>query len=222
LARDSRRGRIFLALSLLRDAWEATQDLGLHAEEFAVEAKELRSVGLTSTELRWLVAKGYADHLGGARRAGRACCSGRGSRSLTVAEDGCLVVTTAGLRFVTECVEGPGEGPVTAGPSARLVEGPARYVPRWDGAVRQLLWDGRLVKRFRVPAANQEVVLAALEEQGWPGRIDDPLPPSHDIDPRVRLHDTIKALNRNQVKRLLGFQGDGTGRGVIWRPLARK
>jgi hypothetical protein len=73
-----------------------------------------------------------------------------------------------------------------------------------------------------VPAANQEVVLAALEEQGWPGRIDDPLPPSHNTDPRTRLHDTIKALNRNQVKRLPSFQGGGTGRGVIWRPLARK
>ena len=31
-----------------------------------------------------------------------------------------------------------------------------------------------------------------------PPRIDDPLPPSQNVDPKRRLHDTIKRLNRHQ------------------------
>jgi hypothetical protein len=182
----------------LRDAWEAARDLGLRAAEFAVEAGELRSAGLTATDLRWLVAKGLADHL---REVGKDGPPRAARRSLRVAEDSCFVLTAAGLQFAP--------GPAAAPPAG---------VPHWDGAGRQLLWDGCLVKRYRVPAVNQEAVLAALEELGWPGRIDDPLPPTADIDPRARLHDTIKALNRNQARRLLCFQGDGTGRGVVWCP----
>lgn len=49
---------------------------------------------------------------------------------------------------------------------------------------------------FRRPAINQELLLAALEEEGWPTRIDEPLSRTPDIDPKVRIHDAIKALNR--------------------------
>jgi hypothetical protein len=37
-----------------------------------------------------------------------------------------------------------------------------------------------------------------------------------DIDPKVRLHDTIKALNRRHLCHILHFGGDGMGRGVQW------
>jgi hypothetical protein len=40
-----------------------------------------------------------------------------------------------------------------------------------------------------------------------------------ELDPKVRLHDTIKALNRHQVFEVLRFLGDGTGRGIAWRLL---
>jgi hypothetical protein len=73
-----------------------------------------------------------------------------------------------------------------------------------------------LIKEFRRPAANQELVLAALEEEGWPAKIDDPLPPTSGIDPRVRLHDTIKALNRHHLHQILRFRGDGKGQGIRW------
>lgn len=47
-------------------------------------------------------------------------------------------------------------------------------------------------------------------------RIDDPLPPVFDIEPKRRLHDTIKSLNRHQKNRLIRFKGDGTGQGIRW------
>jgi hypothetical protein len=77
------------------------------------------------------------------------------------------------------------------------------------------------LKGFRVPAHNQEKILAVLEEEDWPARIDDPLSPEEDCDALGRLRDTIKALNRKQINRLIVFSGDGTGRAVLWRLIAQ-
>jgi hypothetical protein len=42
------------------------------------------------------------------------------------------------------------------------------------------------------------------------------LPHSPHIEPRERLHNTIRALNRHHRHSLLRFRGDGTGEGVLW------
>ena len=47
-------------------------------------------------------------------------------------------------------------------------------------------------------------------------RIDDPLPNQPGTDPRQRLKDTLRALNRHQEYPVLRFSGDGTGTGVLW------
>jgi hypothetical protein len=78
----------------------------------------------------------------------------------------------------------------------------------------------RIVKEFKLPALNQETVLTAFQEEGWPPCIDDPLPPAAGIDPKRRLHDTIKNLNRNQKHYLVRFMGNGTGQGVRWELVA--
>ena len=52
-----------------------------------------------------------------------------------------------------------------------------QLLPRWDAMRRELVVDGQIVKRFRLPAVNQVAVLAAFEEEGWSSRIFDPLPP---------------------------------------------
>jgi hypothetical protein len=46
--------------------------------------------------------------------------------------------------------------------------------------------------------------------------LDDPLPQTPNIDPKVRLHDTIKHLNRHHLRRGICFRGDGRGWGVRW------
>ncbi|MFO0820863.1 MAG: hypothetical protein U1A77_23145 [Pirellulales bacterium] len=90
------------------------------------------------------------------------------------------------------------------------------FVPHWDGDRHELRVGGELVKRFKGAAANQESILAAFEEEGWPPRIDDPLPPQVEQDSKRRLNDTIKCLNKNQRQKLICFHGDGTGEGVLW------
>jgi hypothetical protein len=89
-------------------------------------------------------------------------------------------------------------------------------LPHWDRDGRVLSVDGRTVKRFRVPSRNQEAVLAAFEEEGWPPRIDDPLPFRAGLDAKYRLHFTIRRLNHGGKEQLIRFFGDGTGEGVCW------
>jgi hypothetical protein len=89
-------------------------------------------------------------------------------------------------------------------------------VPHYDPVAR-VLWAGALVvKRFGQPARSQELILQALEEQGWPYAVDDPLPPKSRCNPKQRLHDTIQNLNRNQQHALIHFFGDGSGQRVGW------
>jgi hypothetical protein len=79
-----------------------------------------------------------------------------------------------------------------------------------------MLVGGVSVKRFRVPAHIQEMVLAAFQKKGWPAWIDDPLPRFPRRNPHRRLHEVINNLNRNQQNRLLRFKGDGTGKRIGW------
>ncbi len=88
--------------------------------------------------------------------------------------------------------------------------------PRWDAERKELCLGNQLVKVFKWPSPNQETILAVFEEEGWPAKIDDPLPVVPDQCPKRRLHDTIKCLNRNQRVELIRFRGDGTGEGIIW------
>ena len=73
-----------------------------------------------------------------------------------------------------------------------------------------------VIKRYRVPAPNQELILSAFQEEGWVPRIDDPLAPQLNQDSKRRLHDTINSLNRNQKQSLIRFLGDGKGEGIRW------
>jgi hypothetical protein len=136
------------------------------------------------------------------------------------------VLTAAGVEFVASLLEWAeqdrrrrrlhrreqDDGQVDRRDS-RFVVGP---IPVWDRERQELRLGDVVVKQFKVPAVNQERVLAVFEEEGWPVRIDDPLPPIGDQDPKARLHDTIVALNRNQKHPLIRFYGDGTGQGVRW------
>ena len=72
------------------------------------------------------------------------------------------------------------------------------------------------MKRYRVPAKNQSLVLTAFQEEGWPVFIDDPLRPINEQDSKHRLQVTIKSLNRRQLAPLIKFHGNGSGLQVYW------
>lgn len=90
-------------------------------------------------------------------------------------------------------------------------------LPTWDADARTLYFGDYIVKQFRVPAENQVTILDAFQEENWPTQIFDPLSPQKDVDPKQRLRDTIRGLNKNQVVAKIRFSSDGTGTGIIWR-----
>lgn len=88
-----------------------------------------------------------------------------------------------------------------------------RKHPRWDAGNRRLLFGPLIVKEFIRPAASQILVLTAFQEQGWPGRIDNPLSGTHKRA-HEHLRNVVKKLNRGQ--KFIRFHCDGTGVGVFW------
>lgn len=83
--------------------------------------------------------------------------------------------------------------------------------PCWNSTRRELCLGDMVVKRFRVPAQVQQLILSAFEEECWPEHILDPLPGSSDIDPHTRLHDAIRRFNGHQTQCLLRLRVRATG-----------
>ena len=105
----------------------------------------------------------------------------------------------------------------SGGTAATVHKPKARRVPVWDANLHELRLGRQVVKRFsRHPAPIQELILAVFEEEGWPEAIDDPLPASHGLETKRRLHHTIRNLNRAQRPHLIQFSICGRGKGICW------
>ncbi|HQU43296.1 MAG TPA: hypothetical protein PK867_10820 [Pirellulales bacterium] len=224
--------RVKPALGMLLESYHYAQDVGCDLWEFAVEYEHLRDHGLTASDWRWLHWKGLIDHARELTVSGEAKRTFRHGGALKLSKRTCFVLTEAGVEFAQEvAVRGPmlSASPATElpAPVSPAPVSPAlppdspqvdllNTVPTWDRDRQQLRVGRSVVKEFKVPAPNQETILAAFQEENWPPRIDDPLPPAPDIEPKRRLHDTINSLNRNQKEPLLRFFGDGSGQGARW------
>ena len=221
------------ALTLLLEAFEYAEQTKSDCWEFAVEMAELRAFGLTRTDFRWFVRQGLVEHQREVTIEGDNGRAFRPTGDLTFAHDSCFILTDDGALIASEvCQVGildeafccsalklryEHQAGAHRSPTENR-ESPKTYpsVPKWNPETRMLSIDGTVVKRFKWTAVNQEAILAAFEEEGWPSRVDDPLPPQPEQDSKRRLSDTIKCLNRKQTNQLLHFRGDGTGEGVIW------
>ena len=184
--------------------------------QFAVEISRLMELGLTASDLRWLVEKGYVTHAREVTQPSDLVRRFAPAENTAFSQEARFLLTDAGLSFA---------GSISPGPTLlrfrdRVAQrSEAACMPRWERKSGTLYVGQQVVKRFMRPSPNQEIVLTTFEEEGWPDRIDDPLPPARNVAPKRRLHDTIKWLNRNQELRLLHFSGDGTGEGICWKAL---
>lgn len=93
---------------------------------------------------------------------------------------------------------------------------PGVRTPRWDRHRHELRLGAIVVRRFTIPAADQESVLAAFEEERWPARIEDPLPPCSEIERKARLQEVVQRLNRSRRLPVVRFACDAAGRGIVW------
>ena len=199
------------ALARLDQARRYAQDVHVDPWQFAVSVTDLLQMGLTESDLRWLTAKGYATMAEELETVGRERRFRSTERFALTPATG-IVVTSQGKRLF-DLLRTSGSAGATGVSEQRVV---APRTPRWDRSRGELHLGETLVKRFRLPAPNQKRILSAFEEERWPPRIDDPLPPHPEIDSKRRLHHTLVALNRNQKQKLIQFQGDGTGQGICW------
>jgi hypothetical protein len=207
---------VMLAGQVERDPWD-----------FAVEIGALQGAGMSNSDLRWMICKGFVEHAYEQTEAQAANRRFRANGELAFSDRSCFVLTDAGQQFareLAEAIQSLKRGDLNGSAVNLEINGKYSTVeipthissPTWDSGRHQLRVGDVIVKEFKLPSPNQETILAAFEEEHWPPSIDDPLPVHPDLDPRRRLHDTIKSLNRNQRCVLIRFMGDGTGEGVRW------
>jgi len=226
-----------VGIALLGHAYTCAQNTGVNLWDFALEIDRLYAAGLTINDLRWLVAKGFVEHGQESSVYGTPHRSFRPGGGFFFEHTTCVVLTPSGAAFADHFLKEPVVSPqatqpietasLGGGKTAAHENGPqaahdpnrstgAGFRPHWNSTRRELSLNGKVVKRFRVPAPNQELILSAFEEEGWPEHIDDPLPVRGGVDPHTRLHDAVNRLNRHQTNRLLRFHGNGNGNGLFW------
>jgi hypothetical protein len=213
--------RVREGIGALLEALDYADDLRLTAWDFAVEISALRGLELTNSDLRWLIGKGLVEYAVETTMSGECERTFRPPTRPLFSRRGAFVLTAAGAEFARALRVGVDSQPGLRSRSAFAHSifadaGPERPRPKWDRDRQELRLGAKIVKQFKVPAVNQEAILAAFEEESWPPRIDDPLPPHGELSPKRRLQETIKSLNRNQKRVLLRFLGDGSGQGVRW------
>ncbi len=207
-------------LAQLAEAYDYAHDAHQDVWQFAVEMRSLLAFGLTASDLRWMVSKGYARHARDVTEPHDAARRFGWQQNLSFTAETCFVLSNVGAALCNGLRRGPGA--VSSPTLAVAVQSPpdpasaAAGRPQWDPQRRVLRMGDQLVKCFRLTAPNQEAVLTAFEDAGWPQRIANPLSEQPGQDSQNRLHDTIKGLNQHQTVRLLKFLGDGTGQGVLW------
>src|SRR3990172_5245587 len=96
-SRIVQRGR--RALNLLVESYECAEELNRTVWDFAVEIGGLRKLGLTISDFRWLVCKGYVEHAIEITFPGEAGRAFQGSGGLAFKRRTCFVLTESGLAF---------------------------------------------------------------------------------------------------------------------------
>ncbi len=207
------------ALRVLYDAFSYARTLDRSIWDFAEEIASLRQCGLTNADLRWLVLSGLLEHGQEIRDTAEEHRTFGHESGLRFSKNSCFILTGAGASYIGEFLSSPArDGTVQQDqPESTDASDATRLLtPTWDRDLQELRLGKELIKRFKVPAPNQEMILAVFQEENWPTYIDDPLPPHPKIDPKRRLHDAINSLNRNQRKKLIKFRGNGSGKGLRW------
>ena len=212
------------ALRILMRAAAYAEDVGGDPWQFAVELSELEAAGLTRTDLRWLLGKSFATQAQETTIPGDAARSFRVLAPTVRTPGTCLQLTPVGaarLRMLLDCEAQTSITSQRAHRTSPSSAEPALDLPEWVHSRRELRFRQTVVKRFRSPAPNQELLLIAFQEEGWPHQIDDPLIPTSDQAPKPRLTATVKSLNRKQLVPLLRFHVGGNGVQVSWEWLNR-
>jgi hypothetical protein len=198
------------ALLSLLEAHEIAAELKRPPWDLALQLSSLHDLGVSDSHLRYLICQELVEHRFETGSADQDKRTFSAAGFLRFTADSCFVLTTTGLLAAKRLTRPNG---------ARDPAVHATQMPHYDTAKRILFFAGEIVKQFRVPAENQELILMAFEEEEWPPHLTDPLPGKAETPAKRRLSDAIRNLNANQHHRRIRFRGDGRGSGVVWEPL---
>jgi hypothetical protein len=98
---------IVAGLALLSQAYRYAVDAGADVWDFALENENLYAAALTISDLRWLVAKGFAEHGQETSFYGDHHRSFRPSRGLNFLPTTCFVLTPEGAEFAGRILKEP-------------------------------------------------------------------------------------------------------------------
>ena len=213
-----------LAFAQLLEVHELARASGRKDSDFAAEIASLTELGISGSVLRWLVCRGYAKCLREVTQTGDKERRFEPVDNLSLNSQSCFVLSRKGMLFARRGAGDAGRKPMRgrrrranghSGDSRAATQRPCAALGRQAARVSAC---AETAEAFPRAGPNQETILAAFQEEGWPNCIDDPLPPKGDLSPQRRLHDTIKALNRKHRQKppLIHFLGNGTGKNVVW------
>jgi hypothetical protein len=216
LAALEERPGFLLAYVVLLSARCGAQLEGVDPRSKALPVRELREDGIDDEILLWLLYQGHVEHFRCSGTASPAESTLEPVDSVFILGNSCFALTEAGDRFGSSLLGLLVEEQEETHEAAWGMLAVGQLLPRYDRTFRRFTWGQHLLKFFRQPAINQEIVLCTAEELGWTAWFDDPLPRTPGTNPKERVHDTINALNRNQKPYLVHFKGDGSGARFGW------
>lgn len=201
-----------VALERLVDAWADASDAKRPVWQFAVKLHRLLTAGATESDLRWLIARRYAEQALEVTRPGDDERGFSAVTALTFAENVCFVISHAGLVFVRQQGIG-GSLNCVAETAARS---PVAGALRWDRTSRELWVNGKLAKRFYRTARAQWAVLDEFQARNWQPRAEIEIRGNGHRDAAQRLREVVAHLNNGLDHSLIKFRTDGSGEGVAY------
>ncbi len=204
---------LFAYFTLLPACADA-RERGLPPTAAPVECERLRQLGVGDDVLLWMLYQGHVHHLERGPQAGEQA-EWVARPSAVLAEGSAFAVTPLGEQFGEALFVSLFSLAEDWFDQARELVQVGSLTPRYEKKDRLFAWGWHVLKCYRQPSVNQELILSAAEELGWGHWFDDPLPRSK-VNPKERLHDAIKNLNRHQSAHLVRFKGDGTGTRIGW------
>jgi len=203
-------------MQLLVARWAAMDSHG-DPRHSTIPLEAFRARGIEDSILLWMFYQAHVEHLQADQSAANCPSEPQPAQGLRFGDTSAFCLTEEGESFAERFLDAvlvPAQESTFRAARDMVFLGP--LLPHYDKDERVLHWGRHVLKCFRQPSVNQELVLRAAQEQGWPVWFDDPLPRASGTNPKTRLHDTTKDLNRRQAESLIHFKGDGSGRRIGW------
>ena len=196
------------AIRLLVEAASFAANIGCDRERYAVEIVEFKRVAASHESLRWLCDNGYALHLSETTQTVDPERSFNVVPPTVLSERSCWVLADDGVDFANSFLLrfSVNTSDTDISPQQGLEESTNGQTPHWDDQNGELSLGRVVVKRLISTATFQRLLLQALQEEGWPSSIDDPLPPGPEGDATLRLRSVIRGLNASQLANLIRFK----------------